>query len=289
MEWFIFALASAILTAIVSVINKKMLFKEHATEFSATLAVMTFVVSLPMLYMVDFGISLELYLWLFVSAVFASIGFLFVTKAVRHMELSLASPLLNFGPGFTAVLAVLILGEILSIMDVAGILMLMAGAYILEIDFHSHSVLSPFKKLYKSKYIHYIFLALGSYSVSAITGKYVLDFTTPITLVLIEQFFVVVIFLTILHIRYDGLRGVKHGIKTAGKLLLIVAVLTVSYRLLQATAISMTFVSLVIPIKRLSTLFATLLGGEVFREHGIYHKILACSVMIVGASLIIIG
>ena len=289
MEWFIFALGAAILTAFVSVIEKKVLFKEHATEFSATLAVMNFAVTIPFFFLVDFNMTLLIWIMIAVSAFFASIGFLFVAKAVRHMELSAASPLLNFGPGFTAMLAIFILGEVLSPLNVVGILILLIGSYILEINFRSHNILTPFRKMYKSKYIHYIFLALGSYSISAVMCKYILYFVTPITLVFLEQFFIALIFLAILYMWYDGLHGVKRGIKRVGWWILLMAVLTVSYRLLQSVAISMTFVSLVMPIKKLCTLFATIMGGEIFREHGLPQKILACIIMIFGAYLVILG
>lgn len=289
MEWFIFALGAAVITAFVSVVEKKVLFKEHATEFSATLAVMNFAVTIPFFYLVDFNLSILLWVLIAVSAFFASIGFLFVAKAVRHMELSAASPLLNFGPGFTAVFAVFILGEVLSPLNVIGIVTLIAGSYVLEIDFRSHDLLTPLRKIYKSRYIHYIFLALGSYAISSVIGKYILNSVTPITLVFVEQFFVAVIFLGILYVYYNGFHGITHGMKRVGWWILLMSVMTVSYRLLQATAIKMTFVSLVMPIKRMYTLFATIIGGEIFRERGLYQKILACVIMVLGASLIILG
>ncbi len=289
MEWFIFALGAAVITAFVSVIEKRVLFKEHATEFSATLALMNFLVTIPFFYLVDFSIAPLIWILIVASAFFASIGFLFVAKAVRHMELSAASPLLNFGPGFTAVIAVLILGEILSPLNVVGIITLILGSYVLEIDFRSHDLLTPIRKIWKSRYIHYIFLALGSYSVSSVMGKYVLGYVTPITLVFLEQLFVALIFLGILYAGYDGFRGIGHGIKKVGWWILLMAIMTVSYRLLQAAAIKMTYVSLVMPIKRLNTLFATIIGGKLFREHGLYQKIAACIIMIIGAILVVLG
>ncbi|UCG95169.1 MAG: EamA family transporter [archaeon] len=289
MEWFIFALGAAVINSLVALIEKKALFKEHAAEFSATIAVLNFLVILPFFFLVDFSFSIMIWVLMAVAAFFASIGFLFVAKAVRHMEISAASPLLNFGPGFTAIVAILILGEVLTPLNILGILTLIAGSYVLEIDFRSHDITTPFRKIYKSRYIHYIFLALGSYSLSAVSCKYILNFVNPVTLIFVEQFFVALIFVAILYIFYDGVRGISNGMKSVGWLLLVMAVMTVSYRLLQATAIKMTFVSLVMPIKRLSTLFATVMGGELFREHGLYQKVAACIIMIVGAVLVIMG
>jgi len=289
MDWFIFALVAAILNAFVALIEKKALFKEHATEFSATLAVLNFLVITPFFFLVDFGFPFFILVLIIVSAFLASMGFLLVAKAVRHMEISAASPLLNFGPGFTALIAVLILGETLTPTNILGVITLIAGSYVLEIDFRSHDMMTPFRKIYKSRYIHYIFLAIGSYSLSSVVCKYVLDFVSPITLIFVEQFFIAVIFLGILYIFYDGFKGVSNGFKRVGWILMVMAILTVSYRLLQSVAIKMTFVSLVMPIKRLSTLFATIMGGEIFREHGLYQKVSACIIMVIGAALVILG
>lgn len=288
MEWFIFALGAAILTAVASVIEKKVLFKQHATEFSATLAVINFLVTLPVFFLVDFNIAPLIWFLIVASALFASAGFLFVAKAVRHMEISAASPLLNFGPGFTAILAIFILGEVLTGLNVVGILILIAGSYVLEIDFRSHDLMTPFRKIYRSRYIHYIFLALASYSVSAVMGKYVLGFVSPVTLLFTEQMFIALIFLGIMQ-RYDGVKGVVNGVKKMGWWLLLIAIITVTYRYLQTVAMKMAYVSLVMPIKRLCTLFATVIGGGIFREQGLYQKILACLIMILGAFLVILG
>jgi len=48
-------------------------------------------------------------------------------------------------------------------------------------------------------------------------------------------------------------------------------------------------VSLVIPIKRMSTLISTVVGGELFGEEHLLRKSVACLVMIAGAYLIIVG
>jgi uncharacterized membrane protein len=46
-------------------------------------------------------------------------------------------------------------------------------------------------------------------------------------------------------------------------------------------------ISLVIPIKRLSALFSTVIGGELFHEKYLLRKSIACVVMIIGAVLIV--
>ncbi|MDY6770395.1 MAG: hypothetical protein SV186_00385, partial [Candidatus Nanohaloarchaea archaeon] len=69
---------------------------------------------------------------------------------------------------------------------------------------------------------------------------------------------------------------------------LLAAAMTTSYRLLQMQAFSMAMVSLVVPIKRLSTLLATVIGGELFHEERLLQRSLASLVMVAGAYLVIV-
>ncbi len=289
MEWFIFAFGCAVLAALSAILQKKTLLKEHAAEFSSTFSVIVVLVSLVLIPWVEFNITWFMLSIIFASAFFAAIGFLLTVKALRHMDISVVSPMRNLSPALLAIIAFFVLGERLTLMQITGIVVLIIGSYILEIDHKKHSLLSPFRELWKSKYLHLLLISLVSYAFSAVTGKYALSFVKPITLVFFSQIFVAILFFLLLDFEYNGIEGIKHGLKNFGWLILVAAVLTVSYRVLQSQAMSMALVSLVIPIKRLSTLFSTIIGGELFKEHGLKEKCIACIIMIAGATLIVLG
>jgi len=59
------------------------------------------------------------------------------------------------------------------------------------------------------------------------------------------------------------------------------------YRLSYLQAVSLYQVSLVYPIYRLSSLFATVLGGEFFHEKHILKKSIAAIIMLIGSYLIV--
>jgi len=289
MNWIVFALGAALLSSLAAIVNKEVLFKEHSTEFSATFALVIVLISLPMLPFVEFNLSLKIWFLIFSTAVFSAIGFLVIIKALRHMDISIVSPLRNFGPAILLIVAFFSLGEKIDPLQIFGILMLIFGAYVLEIDFKKHDIFEPLKHIWKSKYIHLIFISMISYAISSVLGKYTLNFVNPSTLVFFEQIFVAVLFFVLLIVEFDGFHGVKHGIKKFGWLIVLAAVLTISYRLLQAEAMSIASVSLVIPIKRLDTLFSTLIGGKILKERGIKIRVLACVIMLLGATFIVIG
>lgn len=225
---------------------------------------------------------------MYIGSVLATIAFLHVAKALRHMEISLASPLLSFEPAVLLILAFVILGERISLLQTTGVLILIACAYVLETPKHL-DLRKPFKVFIKSKYIHYIFIALFLYGFSSIIDKFVLNFITPLTYILIIHFFISINFFVLITLFHDGVKGMKHGIRSAGKMIFMASLFTVAYRLLQMQAVSMTYVTLVIPIKKLSILFSTIIGGELFHEKRLALRVAVAAVMIFASYLIIAG
>ncbi len=290
MEWYIFAGLCAIFGGISSIVEKKTLRKQHAMEFSTVLAIFNSIVVLPLILKANFhNIPLTTYMLIFGVSILGSIAFLLVAKSLRHMEISQASPLLNFGPVFVAILAFFMLGEQITSVQISGILLIIIGSYILEIDHGFQSILDPIRKMFTSKHTIYIFIALILYAFSSLGDKLILNTISPITYIILVQFFLAVNFIVMITLFHDGITGIKRGIQNAGHWILVVAILTTSYRLFQAQAISMVFVSLVIPIKRTSTLISTVVGGELFHEDGILKKAISCIITLLGAYFVIVG
>jgi uncharacterized membrane protein len=168
-----------------------------------------------------------------------------------------------------------------------GITLLIIGSYVLEAE--NHGTKKIFTKTFKSNYFYYIFLGLILYAFCSILDKLILRTVSPLTYIPIVQFFIAINFIILICIFHNGFQGIKHGIKNAGKWIFLVAILVTSYRLFYAQAISMAYVSLVIPIKRMSAFFATAVGGRIFHEKNLTQRILACMIMIIGAFLVILG
>jgi drug/metabolite transporter (DMT)-like permease len=284
-----FAMLSAVLVAAASITEKKTLMKEHAMEFAAVLAVTNLFLSLFLIPKVSFDFSTKLF-WLMVFvAILATVAYLFVAKAVRHMEISVSSPMLNFGPAITAVLAFLVLGEGLSLLQVSGITLILVGAYVVEVDHKISNLKDPFIKIVKSRYMHYIFLALAIYGVTSVIDRYVLTRgVNPYTYLFFVHVFVACFFLVLISVFHDGFKGIRHGYKSAGRYIFLVAAFTFAYRLFQLFAVSMAFVALVTPIKRISTLITTIVGGKMFHEAGLHLKVAGCVIMVFGVVLIIL-
>ena len=134
MIWFVLALLAAIFEASSIIIEKKTLIKEHALEFCCLVSLFAFLISFSFISNVDFNLSLNLYLLIFIASLFVTFGYWLVAKGIRHMDVSIASPLLNFSPAIVFILAVIFLGEKLKSLQILGILILVFGSYILNSD-----------------------------------------------------------------------------------------------------------------------------------------------------------
>src|SRR3989344_7122374 len=284
MIWFVLALLAAIFEASSIIIEKKTLIKEHALEFCCLVSLFAFLISFSFISNVDFNLSLNLYLLIFIASLFVTFGYWLVAKGIRHMDVSIASPLLNFSPAIVLILAVIFLGEKLKSLQILGILILVFGSYILNSD-GSFRFFKTFDRMYKSKAVKNILLGILIWSVARIFDKYLLNWINQYTYLFIIHFFIMINFLLILFIFYDGLKGIKHGIKGSLHWLLVMAALIVVARLSYLTALKMAYLSLVFVIFKTSNLLAAIIGGNIFHERALLQRIIAAIIMVVGVYL----
>jgi len=290
MSWVFFAIMAAILTATSTIVEKKTLFKQHATVFSATLSLLIFILSIPLLVVADFSnVDFVSVLIMFFISALASIAFLLAAKSLRHLDISVSAPLMTAGPAFTLLFAYIFLGESIKFYQLGGIFLLIVGAYALETK-KDHSLLDPLKEFISSRYIHFIIFALILYGLTSVGDRFIVHIRgiPVITYFVIIHFFLAVNFLIMMFVFYDGFQGMRLSLKESGWWILLVAGLTFGYRFFQMEAVSMAYVALVSAIKRSSALFSTFIGGELFKEQNLFRKSVACLIIIAGVLIIVL-
>ncbi len=290
MPWYVLAGIAAVLAATVAVIEKKLLVRQHAMQFSASLAILTLVTASPFVFTADFSsLTFTPVLAMFLLSMLGATAFLLVSKAMRHMEISSASPLLALQPGITALFAWITIGETLSIGDVTGICLLVLGAYVLETRHHG-SVWEPIRMLVESKYIHYILFAIVLYGLTALGDRIVLfhySISVP-TYMVVVHVFLAFHFLWMMTVFHGGVKEIRVTLKDVGWVLFVVAILTVGHRFVFAHAVAQERVGLAEAIKRSSAFFVTLIGGELFHEKNLKRKLVACLIILAGVALIVV-
>lgn len=288
MEWYIYAFGSAIFTALLIIIEKKGLLKEHALEFSCVLSIFTFLLSLTFIRLVNFNLSLDILVLVALGSLFFSISNLFIAKAIRHMEISLAGPIMAFLPAFVLIFSYVILKESMNYLQLIGVLLLILGIYILEA--RKNELFKSFIEIFKQKHISYIILSLAFMALSFIIERYLLKdkLIDVYSLTFISYIFFMIYMIILIFVLHDGFKGIVHGFKNAGLLILFAATFMVVAKLLQNQANFMQNVTLVEVIRRTYVLIVIFLGGELFHEKNLFKKIIATLVMLIGAYLIIV-
>ncbi len=287
--WIVLALLSAFLTGVVSIIDRKILLKEHAMEFSAIFSLTNAILVLFLIPFVDFNIKLFDLLFIYLISWFGTLGFLFSIKAIRHMQLSSLLPFVNFSPVIAALLGVVFLNEILSLKQWTGIILLLAGGYMLETR-NVSNYREFFRNIIKSRSLHYLFLALLFYSFTSIADRYIItkitDNNTYLFFVLI---FIAFNFFLMSSLVYGGIGDIKKGLAKNWKLLAVAGLLTFIYRVAYVYSLSLADdLASVLSVKRLSVLFGVVLAGTFLHEKGLGKKIIATLIMLVGVGLLVI-
>ena len=289
MNWFLLAFTSAAFSAAAAISQKKILFKIEALEFSYLLSIIILIFSIPFFFTVNYSeTALINLLILYLKTIPGTLAFLFVMLSIKNLEISKALPLLALTPGLVAVFAFILIGDNLSFIEILGMVLLLAGTYLLETK-PGQKIFDPFKVFVKSDKHHYVVYALLLFTATSIVDRWLLGRykLTPGTFMGFQQLFFAVNFVIILFLlNKKPAEIIKSVSNDVWKWIILIAFLTVAYRFMEILAVKAAPVALVLSIKRISIFFAVLIGGRIFKEKNLALKATAAAVIISGAILI---
>jgi drug/metabolite transporter (DMT)-like permease len=290
MIWFLIALLSSFLSAFAAITQKKVLFNLKPLEFSFYLSLVNLLFSIPFFFFIDYQtINSQNLSILFIKSLIGALAFLCVMTALKNLQISNALPLLALTPGFVAVFAFFILNEKLTYYETIGLVFLILGTYILESKSFKE-ILFPFIVFIKSRYHHYILIALLLFTASSIMDKLLLIKLnlTPISLTAFQHIFFALLF-SIIYLIFNKNISNKEifSFKENFGWIALISILTIGYRFTQVWAVGLASVALVLAVKRTSVLWATIIGGKIFKDTNLLKKVIAVIFILIGAILIL--
>jgi uncharacterized membrane protein len=286
--WFIFALFTAFFESIKDVFSKKGLLKnfdEYLTAWALRFYALPIFFILLLFYELP-KIGSQFYLALFVSGTLNLIALIFYMKAIKYSDISLAVPLLTFTPLFLLLTSPLIIGEFPKIFGVIGVILIVIGSYLLNIQARKNSFLGffyPFRALLKEKGPKFMLATALIWSISSNVDKIGVINSSPAYWALAVNLFIAFFMTIIVCYRQRG-KGYNKLFKL--KSLLPIGVFSGLSYSCQSIAYSLTLVTNVISIKRTSVLFSVIFGYWIFKEKNIKERLFGAIIMIIGVLLI---
>ncbi|MGC8571742.1 MAG: EamA family transporter [Candidatus Micrarchaeia archaeon] len=285
--WPYLAITAGFFSGITALLEKRLLKIEHALAYTASITFIITIFSLMLLPLANFNITPLNWLLLYIYSITLTVSFWFTARLFRHGNISIASPIYKTLPIlFVVILAFLFLGESLSLIQYGFIIILTVSAYLL---------INESKKVKESndyRYNYQILILLDTIAVSIglIILKYLLNYITIPSLIIIANVFTS-LNLLILIIRRGPLylTWFKNDMKAYANNIVLISSLTFFYRILFYLTISSILVSLAVPIANVTTIIITvLIGGAMFKEKNIFKKLLLALIMVISAYFLIV-
>lgn len=285
--WVLLSLLCAFSLATSDALAKRAL--EGSNEY--LVAWLRLIFTLPLLLMVWFCLPMppldkEFYEAFLIALPVELVTVVLYIKALKASPLSLTMPFLAITPVALIIVSYVVLGEQVSLPGGAGILLIAAGSYVLNIGRTKEGILAPFRAIARERGSVLMIRVAVMYSITSSFGKMAIEHSSPL-------FFGVTYFvaLTVLFTpiglwkaRSDwrlfpwGRNAVKLGI--AGLLYGIMV-------LAQMTAMNITNVAYMISLKRVSLLISVVYGYLFFREGNMKERFTGAFLMFAGFVLVV--
>jgi uncharacterized membrane protein len=288
--WIIWALLSALLAAMRRTNEKQLTYRLN----HFTIAFVTQLLSLPiisvalLLHGVSFNpLHLGLNFWLpllFMSAGFWPLNAYLYLQAIKHGELSKVLPVQSLLPVLTLLPAWLSLGEVPTIIAVLGIVLTVAGVYVLGMKKNAlHHPLQPFRDEKGSRYMLYTVMLV---TLAGVIEKVAVDASDAIYFSFVSTVGAVLALYVILRIcKINEFENLKSVIKSLGTVGAFQGSSYTTYLL----ALSAGPVAYVTAIRSANVLVAALLGITLLRERLTVYKLASFSLILAGIALLALG
>ncbi len=199
-------------------------------------------------------------------------------SAINSSDLSLTVPMIAFTPLFLLVTSPLILGEFPGFWGVLGVLLVVAGSYLLNIQQRHLGYLAPYRALLSTPGPRRMLLVAFIWSIAANVDKIGLQHSSPVFWVTSVNLVLAVLMTPGLLQRRAHLGHVRQRLPA----LMLVGCFVAVAVIFQMYAVTMTLVPYVISVKRTSTVMSVFLGHLLLKEPGFTERLSGVVVMLLG-------
>jgi uncharacterized membrane protein len=227
--------------------------------------------------------------FIFLSGFVHFIYWYFLTKALEKGDLSLIYPIMRSSPAVVLIFSITILGEDVSVLGVAGILLVAIGVYTINMESLIFSeLIRPFRAMTRDRAIQFAFLTLFSVAGYTLVDKLAVSQMHPVVFAYIYPWISLSLFSGYIFKTKSNDILKKEWVTHKGSIL-VCGVLSIFGYFLILVAFTIERMSYVVGLRQLSIVFAVLLGGHILKEENKRIRIASSIIIFVGAYLITIA
>lgn len=289
MSWFYLAMICALSLALADVYTKKYFCDYSGVDILLVRLGIPGILLLP--FTVYFGISdlpIEFWYYAIVLVPLEIAAMWLYVLAIRDAPLYLTLPYLSFTPVFNIAVGYIILNETVDMKGGAGILLVVIGSYLLNLDQFNQSgsgLFAPLTAIYKLKNSRLMLIAAAIYSLTSVLSKRAMQYSEPAVFGAHYYTLVGMAFLSImLFTQPEKLQLIRKRTKANLVVGSYMAIMIATHFL----AIAQIEAAYMIAVKRTSVIFGMLLGAWMFKEIATYQHFTAAILMVTGVFFILV-
>jgi len=290
MNWFGLTLLSALFLATADTLTKRYLNHHRPGELVLVRFGVPGILLLPLVLLQPWPHPAPAF-WIWMGAVLPLelLAMWLYVKAIQEAPLSLTLPYLAFTPVFNTLTAYVLLGETVSLRGFAGILLVVFGAWLLNLEAargeRGMDVLAPFRAITRETGSRRMLLVAAIYSLTSVMGKGALQYVAPGFL---GPFYYLATGLAAALVFTSRDVGSWRALGRHPWAYLGVGLCMAGMVITHFHAIADVEVAYMVAVKRTSLLFGILYGAWLFGEPGLGKNLTAGLLMLLGVFLIVV-
>jgi len=284
--WILFSLASAFFHASRLAVTKRLSLSFSTEALTLYVNLVSLLLTLPLvIWHHDFPLHEPGYLVAVVlGGVLSGLGGWSLNAALRRTDVSVVGPVMTLSPGFAIVIEWLLTNALPGPFGLLGVLLLVAGGYILSLGGQGTSWILPFRRLLLNPGSLFATIAAACFAAASVFGRIGIQMSDPLSfsvLVAVVNPLVLWILFTLRDRRFHT-RLITPDLRREIRPLLVLGLLFALMRIADQIALSLTLASYAMAVKRTAGVFSVLLGRWFFDERYVVAKLLGSLVMLLG-------
>lgn len=289
MAWIILAVLTAIFNSLVDLVSKFSLKRTSPIILGWAMEVFALPFLLPLVFITEIPeLDRTFFIALIVSGGLNAFIIIIYMRAIQVSDLSLTLPLLTFTPLFLLLTSPIMVHEVPNMKGFLGVLMIVSGAYFMNIKQYKQGFLAPIKTLLHQKGPRLMLLVAFLWSITGNVDKIGIQHSSVNFWILSMNWFI------LLSLTPFVIWKAKPAIKTIFtfkdkklfRLLLLLGFFSAIMFIVHMTALDMNNVAYLIAIKRASVIMGVLYGFFIFKEKDVGSRLIGATVMVAGVMLI---